>query len=281
MKNKTSRDQAEENFWEIWQQERDTLYYYCLNWMNGNSTDAEDALSCAMIKAWEKFQDSTYLITNLRAWLTRLTRNFCIDIHRKRQRKTLNLESIEAITEKQGDKILSKEISPDQVASQQELDLFLRKCIDNLPIKLKQVFILYTNQNLSYLEIAQELDISYDTVRKRISHARKILQSKLAQYDPDYTFPQNQPIATEANIKNPAELNSVTEKQVKPNLPSPDKLPFTSGLLRKQSVFFPLWKLATQFDHSKGKLNLDHSLFLRSVTQGRSPPDLANLNSKM
>ena len=36
-------------------------------------------------------------ITNLRAWLTRLTHNLCIDIHRERRRKAMQMEDIEEI----------------------------------------------------------------------------------------------------------------------------------------------------------------------------------------
>lgn len=49
--------------------------------MNGNRTEAEDALSRAKLKAWEKMQKLAQKIVNLKAWLTRLTHNFCIDIH--------------------------------------------------------------------------------------------------------------------------------------------------------------------------------------------------------
>ncbi len=43
-------------FWQQWQQYRDYLYLCCVKWMGGNPTDAEDALSRAMLKAWEKLQ---------------------------------------------------------------------------------------------------------------------------------------------------------------------------------------------------------------------------------
>lgn len=43
-------------FWQQWQQYRDYLYRCCIKWMGGNPTDAEDALSRAMLKAWDKAQ---------------------------------------------------------------------------------------------------------------------------------------------------------------------------------------------------------------------------------
>jgi RNA polymerase sigma-70 factor (ECF subfamily) len=73
-------------FWQHWQQYRDYLYRCCIKWMGGNPIDAEDALSRAMLKAWEKVQQFAGEIANLKAWLTRLTHNLCVDIHRERSR---------------------------------------------------------------------------------------------------------------------------------------------------------------------------------------------------
>ena len=37
-------------FWQIFQQHRDYLFRCCLKWMNGNSTEAEEMVSQAMVK---------------------------------------------------------------------------------------------------------------------------------------------------------------------------------------------------------------------------------------
>jgi RNA polymerase sigma factor (sigma-70 family) len=72
-------------FWQIFQQHRDYLFRCCLKWINGNSTEAEDLLSQAMVKAWEKAQKyAAGKIENFKCWLTTLTRNFRIDLTRRR-----------------------------------------------------------------------------------------------------------------------------------------------------------------------------------------------------
>lgn len=91
------QDYSEEigkEFWLQWQQYRDTLYHCCLKWM-GNPMDAEDALSRAMLKAWDKVQQYAGEITNFKAWLTSLTHNLCIDIHREHSRSANRVEDIE------------------------------------------------------------------------------------------------------------------------------------------------------------------------------------------
>lgn len=63
--------------------------------MGGNPTEAEDALGRAMVKAWEKVQKYAGEIAKFKAWLTRLTHNLCIDIHRERDRGANRVENIE------------------------------------------------------------------------------------------------------------------------------------------------------------------------------------------
>jgi DNA-directed RNA polymerase specialized sigma24 family protein len=43
-------------FWQQWEQYRSHLYRCCIKWMGRNPIDAEDAMSRAMLKAWEKVQ---------------------------------------------------------------------------------------------------------------------------------------------------------------------------------------------------------------------------------
>ena len=89
------------DFWLLWQEHQNYLYHRCLGWMGGNPTEAEDALSRAMLKASEKVQEYEGKITNLKSWLTTLVHNLCVDIHRQHSRSANRVEDedIEAIGE--------------------------------------------------------------------------------------------------------------------------------------------------------------------------------------
>ena len=76
----TGSEDIVSQFWQLWQEMQDQLYRCCLRLMNFNSTDAEDALSQAMLKAREKVLRYAGKIRNLKAWLMQVTRNLCIDI---------------------------------------------------------------------------------------------------------------------------------------------------------------------------------------------------------
>ena len=101
-------------FLEKWTKYQDQLYRCCLKLMNSNPTDAEDALSQAMLKAWEKVQKYAGKIANFKAWLFKLTRNLCIDIIRQRSRGAAGVESIEWVGETDEMGIASTVASPER-----------------------------------------------------------------------------------------------------------------------------------------------------------------------
>lgn len=206
-------------FWQQWQQYRDYLYRCCIKWMGGNPTDAEDALSRAMLKAWEKVQKyAAGEISNFKAWLTTLTRNLCVDIYRERSRGANRVEDIEgyASCEEQG--LVRSEDTPYCAMETDEKRMVIRRAIDNLPTRLRETFILHFYKELSYPEIVQQQEISYDNVCKRISQARKILCEELRGYfieeegtDTDKSVP---PTATESAIGEISEGNAPVEAAV-------------------------------------------------------------------
>ncbi|WP_414545974.1 RNA polymerase sigma factor [Nostoc sp. CCY0012] len=168
------------DFWRLWQEYRNYLYRCCLKWMSGNSTEAEDALSRIMLKAWKKVQQYAGKITNYKAWLTKLAHNLCVDINRERDRGANKFENIETIGEEQ--KLVWTDDTPQRTLETDEKNIVICRAIENLPHRLRETFILHFYQELSYLEIAQQQDISYQNVCKRVSQARGILLIELKKY---------------------------------------------------------------------------------------------------
>ena len=169
-------------FWQQWQESRDQLYRCCLKMMNFNPMDAEDALSQAMVKAWEKVQKFGEKITNFKAWLYRVTRNFCIDLIRKRSCAAVGIESIEWVGNTEGVTTTGTVECPESVLEREERSERIRGAIAQLPEKCRETFILHFYRELSHKEIADRQGISYDNVCKRISLARKRLKEKLSAY---------------------------------------------------------------------------------------------------
>lgn len=170
-------------FWELWALYRNYLYQRCRVWMGGNSLDGEEALSLAMLKAWEKLPNYAAQITNVKAWLTRLTHNLCMDLHRQRNRNVRGFENIEELTTASEQDILaSSSYSPESDLLRSELSKIIHQRVNALSPRLRDPFILRFYKNLSYQEIAQKLQISRDNVYKRIQEAREFLQKQLQKY---------------------------------------------------------------------------------------------------
>ncbi|MEH1861776.1 MAG: sigma-70 family RNA polymerase sigma factor [Nostoc sp.] len=175
-------EDLKKGFWLQWQQYRDYLYRCCIKWMSGNLTDAEDALSRAMLKAWEKMQKYAGKITNFKSWLTSLTHNLCVDIHRERDRGANRVEDIEVYASGKEEGLVRSEDTPETAMETGEKKMVIRRAIANLPTRLRETFILHFDRELSYPEIAQLQEISYQNVCKRVSQARAILRLKLRGY---------------------------------------------------------------------------------------------------
>jgi RNA polymerase sigma-70 factor (ECF subfamily) len=135
-----------------------------------------------MLKAWDKLPDYAEKITNLRAWLTRLTHNLCIDIQRERRRKAMQIEDIEEVAATGSSAFISGLNSPEDALLHHELGQYIRRAIDTLPSRLRNPFILRYCHQIAYQDIAQKLALSLNNVYKRIQQAREILQKRLSRY---------------------------------------------------------------------------------------------------
>jgi RNA polymerase sigma-70 factor (ECF subfamily) len=65
-----------------------------------------------------------------------------------------------------------------------ELQQQINKAIETMPQQCRTVFILSRYENLTYNEIAEQLDISVKTVDKHICKALKIMRERLKEYIP-------------------------------------------------------------------------------------------------
>ena len=169
-------------FTQLWDKHHCYLRKCCLISMNGNEPDADEALSQVAVKVWEKLPKHASKITNPKAWLTRLTHNLCVDIHRERKRGAVGIESIDEMALTGNEIVASSRDSPESTILRREMEMYIRRAIDNLPPGLRDAFILRCYQEMPYSDIAKQLAISNANVRKRIQKARGLLQKPLEKY---------------------------------------------------------------------------------------------------
>ena len=160
------------DFWQLWLSHQSYLYRCCLRWMNYNTTDAEEALTLAMWKAYGKLPQYADQIRQVRSWLTKLCYRVCLDLRRS-IRPNLNLEDLE------NEIPMPDRSSPYQYAIALETEETVEQAMQKLPFLLRQAFILRCIEELSYSEIAQRLEITEATARKRVEQARAKLRKSL------------------------------------------------------------------------------------------------------
>lgn len=148
--------------WELWQRHADELYALCLRAMNRNHADAEDALAQSMLKAVAQLPRFASRIVSVRSWLCRLTLNVCRDIVRERARLRMAEDSFPACDAAGDD------------AAEELLDV-AEVWLARLPERLREVFVLRVESELSYTEIASRLQLTAAAARKRAQEARKLV----------------------------------------------------------------------------------------------------------
>lgn len=134
---------------------------------------AEDIAQDIFFELWRK-KEQININISLRAYLRRASLNRTLNYLRDRK---IKWEDDQALPDLQ-----SEAIPISQVLETTELGQMIDKAIDELPEKCRLVFRLSRYEELSYQEIAQELDISVKTVENQISKALKMLRIALQPY---------------------------------------------------------------------------------------------------
>ncbi len=158
---------------------RKSVYYMLLK-MIKNPDDAEDLTQEAFAKAFnsiDKF-DATYAFST---WLFRIATNNCIDFIRKKRVQTVSIDQ-----PMEGDDgsnirfdVKDENLDPNQSMLKQQRKKYLNMAIERLPEKYRTLVELRYFRELSYEEVAQELQIPLGTVKAQLFRARELLSQEL------------------------------------------------------------------------------------------------------
>jgi RNA polymerase sigma-70 factor (ECF subfamily) len=110
--------------------------------MRGVHADAEDALSRVMLKAWDRLPRYGATIINLKAWLTRMAYNLCVEIHRESKRRAKILDSINEMTVVYGEPAAHSFMCPEGTLLRNEMYRFVMQVVDGMPASLREPLIL-------------------------------------------------------------------------------------------------------------------------------------------
>lgn len=152
--------------------------YFLILKMVHNKDDAMDITIDTFGKAFEKL-DKYQPIYAFSTWLFRVANNNSIDFIRKRKLQTVPIDET-------GDEddyhytvrnVKDSSLNPEEVSvKKQELEN-VKAIIEQLPMRYRTIFVMRHFDELSYEEIAEQLDIPMGTVKTRLFKCRDLLSN--------------------------------------------------------------------------------------------------------
>lgn len=162
--------ESELAFSEIYNRYWEKMYSYSIR-LTKSDEESADIVQEIFISLWNRKKDLT-VKGSLASYLIKSARNLSL---RYIERNIHLTDFSEKLTEIIADTSQNIEES----ISVKELERQIELGIEKLPKKMKEVYILSRNEQLSYREISAKLNISEETVKKQIHNSLKIISSAL------------------------------------------------------------------------------------------------------
>ncbi|GEP98940.1 RNA polymerase sigma factor [Chitinophaga cymbidii] len=157
-------------FNEIHQRYYALLYHHAYKRLPSEE-DVKDILQELFAALWNN-RGSLTLTSSLAAYLYTAVRNRVINVFSKQKVRHIYIQSLQQYLD-EGENVT------DQKLREKELIALVEREIAALPPRMREVFELSRNAQLSHNEIAELLDTSPQTVRKQIQNVLRILRAKL------------------------------------------------------------------------------------------------------
>jgi len=141
----------------------------------GDVEKSEDLAQETFTSAWRdlaKLKD----LGRFRAWLGTIARNVIRNSFRGQERDTAGKVSLMESTREVG----TTDSEPAKIAIAKEQQAVVRRALQQIPAKYREVLVLFYRQEQSVKEVAGQLELSADAVKTRLSRGRKLLKQQVA-----------------------------------------------------------------------------------------------------
>ncbi|MCD0489184.1 RNA polymerase sigma-70 factor [Pedobacter sp. MC2016-14] len=156
---------------EIYERYKFILYKHAFRLL-GDEEECNDVIQDLFLALWQK-RDSLAFKTALSSYLYNSVRNRVFDLITHKKVQTKYLESIRDFME-QGAFVTEEYLRA------KELSAAIEREITALPKKMREIFELSRDEELSYKQIAEKLGLSANTVKQQVYNAVKILRAKIS-----------------------------------------------------------------------------------------------------
>jgi RNA polymerase sigma-70 factor (ECF subfamily) len=141
-------------------------------WLLRNEQDVQDVVQEAFLRAFKSF--GGFHGSNGRAWLLTIVRNIAYTLLKKNHAFDLTTAFDEEI-HGSGE----ESVSPATILEHGEEAELIKEAMDKLPVEFREILILRHQEDLSYNEIADIMQIPVGTVMSRLARARGKLREIL------------------------------------------------------------------------------------------------------
>jgi RNA polymerase sigma-70 factor (ECF subfamily) len=145
------------------------LYRYARSYLK-DETQAEDIVQEVFLKLWDKRNDFSR-INNIEAWSMTITKNMVLDKIRAKRSYSMDPQEMK-INEYDSE-------TPDLIIERAEIRTDIRRMIETLPDKQREVIILREIEGYSYQKIGEIMGIDQNLVRVTLFRARDNLRKKI------------------------------------------------------------------------------------------------------
>ncbi|MBL4752435.1 MAG: sigma-70 family RNA polymerase sigma factor [Flavobacteriales bacterium] len=158
---------------------RDSIYFLLLKMVN-NKDDADDLTIEAFGKAFKNLNQYTPNFA-FSTWLFKIASNNCIDFIRRKKKRTLSIDRRQENDDGMETTIHLKSdmLDPEEKFVKKQKIKLLHEIVKKLKPRYRELVELRYFKELSYEEIAQQLDIPLGTVKAQLFRAREFLQGIL------------------------------------------------------------------------------------------------------
>lgn len=147
--------------------------------MISDDDDVADITQDTFIKAYKALENFNFNYS-FSSWLFKIASNTCIDFLRKKRFDTISIErSGKSDEDDFYIEIPDSTLLPDITLLATERNDAIRKAIESLPTKYREIIQLRYNEELEYEEIALRLNLPLGTVKAHLFRARKLLHYSL------------------------------------------------------------------------------------------------------
>lgn len=157
-------------------QQHERLVSHMIGRVVKSDDDKEELCQDVFLKVYEKIGEFAFN-SKLSTWIATIAYRHAINHLRKVKMTFSEIPEEDALTKR-----FVEEETPGQVMEDADLDEFVMKLIDQLPVQYRTVLTLYHVEAMTYPEICVVMNMPEGTVKNYLFRARNLLKEKVKKY---------------------------------------------------------------------------------------------------